>query len=1058
MTKPFLSAVAEAYLTNEPERLIDFCFVFPNKRSATYFTDHLATLSRTTGQRVVHPATTTIVDFVESFSDKAHGDRLELIFILYGIYRDVVRKHHGEKEAASIDFNRFIYWADILLNDFDDVDNSLTDADELFKNVGDLKEISANYLTPEQIEVIRRFWNEDKVPREVQDFWNHIAHPTSEDNPQALASTGFLRLWQVMGEIYHGFHDALTCLGLHTSGMAYREAVEKLNELLAADLPYRRYIFVGFNSLSAAERKIFSLLQNLHEEESGISMADFYWDIASPAFNDPNMAGGRLVKDYSQIFPSLYDCIQPLESFPQINIIGVPSRIGQSKVIGEILGSLYGKKKLTFEETTLRDTAIVLPEENMLVPLLNSLPPNLTPLNITMGYKLRDTAVAGLIRDIVSMQMRCYKSKNYTTFFHEDVVNVLSHPLIRSFKPLVCTAILLEIQASRLFNVPESLFAEPRFSGMEPVFRAVSDKDSTVDVFGYLSELLKWLADAIGTIPVASDEKSEDVHPYPFGHTISANRQDCQRGRSAMIQEAFLCRYSNAVSRLKNLSEKYLADGRVFLENATVFNLVERMVQGEMANFEGVPLKGFQIMGVLEARSLDFDTLLIPSMNERVFPRARFTASFIPVVLRNAYRLPTPEEQENVYAYFFYRMISRSKKVFLLYDARSTGLRSRQMSRYIHQLVHIFKPEGLIRKILPYHLSTPLKTDIAIEKTPEIMAVIERFRSKDNPLYLSASSIKQYVGCPMSFYFERIAHYRREDEMNDWMDESVLGTVVHEVFEKLFGHMLDGKNEGVIVTKEMLQKLCHDISVIEREICLSINRHYRKLGENSLQPLTGDTKLIGLIIKEQVREVLRKEQAQAPFTYLHGEWKACDMLRIKGTGKYIDINFNCIIDRVDFFNGDGTFPRVRIIDYKTGSDEISFNSMEQVFHDFKKKAFLQVMLYAQAYAQFCRCEKSIQPMIYSLKRLMVAPIEPVSGPPPLNGAAVEHATLKMPATARGHKWNILDYKDYVTQFNDTLIPYLEDLFNPNIPFKCADSNDACRYCAFTAICGREDKP
>ncbi len=114
------------------------------------------------------------------------------------------------------------------------------------------------------------------------------------------------------------------------------------------------------------------------------------------------------------------------------------------------------------------------------------------------------------------------------------------------------------------------------------------------------------------------------------------------------------------------------------------------------------------------------------------------------------------------------------------------------------------------------------------------------------------------------------------------------------------------------------------------------------------------------------------------------------------------------------------------------------------------------MLYAQAYARFRNCDQPIQPMIYALKRLMISPIEPIKGPAPRTGTTIEHEDMKSPASARD-KWKILDYKDYVAEFNDMLIPYLEELFNPEIPFKCAENDDACKYCAFTAICGRERK-
>lgn len=1061
MKNPFLYSVAEAYFENEPDRLVDCCFVFPNKRSAIYFTDYLARISRKSGHRYVHPATTTIVEFVDSFRDSVLGERMELIFILYGVYRDVVSRHRGEKEASSIDFNRFVHWADVLLNDFDDVDNSMADTEELFKNVENLKEISANYLTAEQIAVIRQFWNEERVPQEVQEFWNHVAHPVGEEDGKSMASVGFLRLWQVMNDVYNDFQKRLDEMGLHTSGMAYRDAAVSIKSMGADDFMFRRYVFVGFNNLSQAEHRIFARLRDLRDS-SGESLGDFYWDNASPAFRDHLLAGGRQVMKYAEEFPSRFDCVEALDEFPEIEIVGVPSRAGQSKAVSGILGALYPVGAQPDAET-LRQTAIVLPEENMLIPLLDSLPAHLSPLNITMGYKLRNTAVAGLIRDIVSMQMRAYRSRVANTFFHEDVINVLSHPLVRTYRPDLCTMLLLRIQQKRLFNVPESVFREPPYEAMEPVFRFVADKNRLVDVFDYLLGLLKWLSDAVqasaGNMDTAITEVAEADGSYSdTGEGMNIVDRNAKNGRSAAIQEAFLRRYTNAVLRLRLLCERYLtASGGVFMENATVFGLVERLVQGEMLNFEGMPLHGLQIMGVLEARSLDFETILIPSMNERIFPRARFTASFIPAVLRTAYRLPTPEDEENVYSYFFYRMISRAKRVFLLYDARATGLKSRQMSRYIHQLQHIFQPKNMRRTVLPYKLISIGKPDILVEKTPEIMKIIDRYRSETEPLYLSASSIKQYVGCPMSFYFEKIAHYRREDEFNDWVDESTYGTIVHDVFEKLFGGLLAGNPDGVRVTAGMLDGMRRDIVTIDRLICRAVNEFYRNLGDDSYEPLTGDVKLIGRLIREYVAEVLRKEMAQAPFVYMHGEWEDKKPLVIKGSGdKCMTVNFNCRIDRVDRYIGDGEYPRIRIIDYKTGSDDTSVVSLDQMFHDFKKKAFMQVMLYAQAYSQFNNCNEPIQPMVYSIRSLMISPISPLKGPAPSMGEGVDKAVFKRPATGRG-SWSILDYRDYATEFNDMLLPYLADLFDPAVPFRCAENNDACKYCAFTAICQRDNK-
>ncbi len=1056
---PFLRAVAQAYVEHEPEKMLDYCFVFPNKRSATFFTDFVGRVSRESNTPMVHPECTTIVDFVEGFSDGVPGDRMEMIFILYDVYREVVRAHRSDAEADTIDFNRFVFWADILLNDFDDVDTSLADPEVIFHNVETLKEISANYLTSEQIEIIRHYWDEEKVPQEVQEFWNHVAHPVNEESPDAPLATGFLRLWQVMKEIYYGFQSRLESMGLHTPGMAYRRAVKALEENETERLPFRRYVFVGFNNLSKAEQTIFTKLRDMRNDEDQTSMGDFYWDLASPVFADESFAAARHVKRYQEEFPSRYDCVAPIEGFPKIEILGVPSRVGQAKIIGKLLNGIF-PSDIPIDEGMLKNTAIVLPEESTLTPLLNSLPDHIAPLNITMGYKLKNTSVAGLIRNVVSMQMRAYKSKSENCFFRDDVKNVLSHPLVRGYHPLESTRLLAEIQQRKYFNVPEALFDMPENMALKPVFSMVANKADRHEVFSYLTTLMAWLGEAVKCwLPEEEPEQNaEETEKEPDEEEMARVKDSQQIARAVALQEAFLRRYSNAVAKLRRLCETYLDSRHVFVEDATVFTLAERMVQGEMLNFEGVPLRGLQIMGVLEARSLDFDTLILPSMNERIFPRAKFTGSFIPMVLRSAYGLPTPDDQENAYAYFFYRMISRARNVYLLYDARSTGLKSRQMSRYIHQLTHIFKPENMTRRVLPYRMSAPEPPAFTVEKTPEVMARLNRYRDHTNMRHsLSASSIKLYAGCPMAFYFEKVMGYRREDDVNDWLDESTYGTVVHEVFEHLYGKRLEGRAGGARITASDLDEMQKNVAEIDRQITMAINRCYHNLGDNNTTELTGDARLIGIVIRGIVKKILEREKSHAPFVYLHGEWEATNVLTIKGSGdKSLSVNFNCRIDRVDRYEGDGAYPRVRIIDYKTGGDKTDAVSVEQIFTKYDQKAFLQLMLYCEAYAQFTGYDGVIQPMVFQLRQAMVQDIKPLKLWIPARNESVDHRELKSPQRATG-KWNLLDYRDYVAEVNDKLIEYLEDLFNPAIPFRCAEDNDPCRMCAFTAICQRETK-
>ncbi len=1060
----FLSAVAKAYFENEADNLLDYCFVFPNKRSATFFTDFMATEMRQHGSnRLIHPECETIVDFLDSFVDSAQADRMEMIFILYNTYLKAIAKHSAKEHA--IDFNKFVYWADVLLTDFEDVDAALADPAEIFHNVESLKEISSNYLTPDQIKVLQQYWKDEKLPEPAAEFWNHISYPTDAKDGKTSVSVSFLKLWQVMFDVYTGFQNALREKHLHTTGMAYRAAVKTLKDCSHSDLPYNRYIFIGFNNLSVAEKKIFDYLRDMRNSANE-SMADFYWDVASPVVRDTRFDVARMMLKHQQTYPSRYNCVQPVDGFPEIEIIGVPSRVGQTKVIGQLLNHLFPADAPEIDKHELRRTAVVLPEEGTLTPLLNALPDHIDPLNITMGYKLRNTSVAGLVKNIVSMQMRAYKTSKCCSYFRDDVLNVLSHPLVRSFDHNECTRLISEIEMARLFNVPESLLVTDERPGFRPVFTMIANKRNSKDVFDYLLNLMKWLSEALKTWipeqPATEDEdnngEQDDYQPATGEETTVI--ADKNVARSVALQEAFIRRYTAALIKLQNFLNTYLGERHTFVEDATIFNLIERIVQGEMLNFEGVPLKGLQIMGVLEARALDFNTLILLSVNERVFPRIKSNTSFIPKLLRSAYGLSTTEDQENAYAYFFYRMISRVKKVYLLYDARTSGLKSSQVSRYIHQLIYLFKPEGLKHKIIPYQLISPELPNFTINKTDEMMAIINRYRADgpntDEPKYLSASSIKQYLGCPMAFYFEKIKGYRREDSVSDWMDEGTYGTIVHEVFEHLYGSRLENSANGVRITSHDIDEIINHPAEIDRLILTSINKNYYNKGDNCTEALNGDAAIIAEIIREFVAKTLEREKPMTPFTYLHGEWNHSGPLTIKGSEEDMHINFTCKIDRIDMIeDADNNFNRLRIIDYKTGSDKLEAGSRAEIFDKHELKAFLQVMLYCEAYAQTEGYHDSIQPMVFQLRTMMLNKIEPLKLWAPQDIENVEHENLKL--TSGSKKWKLLDYLDYTTEVNDELISRLKGLFDKDTPFTCAEREDECTLCTFAAICQRNIK-
>ncbi len=1059
--EPFLQAIARAYAGEPPERLLDYCFVFPNKRSATFFSHYMAGFQRKLAPTSIQPETTTITEFVDGLAPGIPAERLEQILILYRAYRRVLIRHSealnkgeaSDEIAAEIDINRFVYWADVLLSDFNDVDMYLADPREVFRNVELLKEISANYLQPEDWQAAERFLNLDRSSqRHVAEFWNHIIHNGAEGT-RSKAVSGFTRIWQVMNEVYGEFHNELESRGLRTSSMAYVSAIKCLEAADHARLPHSRYIFVGFTMLSKAEERIFALLRDMRGTD-GESMADFYWDAASPVFRDGDNSAAGFMNKYVREFPSRYDCVGQLDSFPEIHIIGVPSRAAQAQIAGRLVEAEHPFDLETdslHAAEALRHTAVILPDEKLVLPVVSAIPDEIKPLNITMGYPLRNSPVWGLTRSIVSLQLRGRREREGGyAFFNEDVRSVLSHPVLRDSMGDVCSLAMRYINESHLIMIRASLFAQPEFEDLRPVFTPVPADSRAGAVFAYLRDILSWLDRLVSSKLTDMETNETECEFDDDGAPLSASASGSV---PRIVDRVFLRRYAAAADHIEELAAKYLDAAGQALIPSTVFSLIERLVSGETVNFEGRPLRGLQIMGVLEARSLDFRTVILPSMNEKVFPRTRFQPSFIPEQLRRAYGLSTIEHQEGIFAYYFYRMISRARKVFLLYDTRPGSRGGGQMSRYLHQLQRVYRPAGLTRDLIPFNIPSPDDALLIQRKTPVVMEKLERFRSLENPLFLSPSSVNTYIDCPMKFYLAYIADYREEREVLEWLDEGTYGTIVHEAIQKIYDGRLAHPG-GSHVDEAALSAMSADSAAISREVTRAINRHYLLLGENNDTLLPPSSAMMGRLIARQISDLFRLEKGFGAFTYLGGEIPYEGHMEFVGSPapdspengcRRFGVNMRCTIDRVDRLDNGGL---LRIIDYKTGGDDTGITSVDEIFDQPKsaqatrKKAILQLMIYCQAYARLQGNDEPMQPMIYQIRKLLESGLKPVT-------------TSNRAGTGKKRE-ELADYHEIVDEVNDRLIDVFEELFDPSVPFRCAEKEE-CAYCKFTAVCRKMEK-
>ena len=414
--------------------------------------------------------------------DKDMGGRREA----YDVYRNIVLDK--SKESNVIDFDKFQFWAEMILNDFNDADKYLVDAKQLFANVKNLKEISSNFLTEEQIDVINKFWGETYHIEDISSFWKHIQHA---DEGDAL-SHQFIKLWEILFELYSSFKERLNSMGLCYQGMLYRQVAENIKTNYVDKLDSKRYIFVGFNVMSFSEIKIFEQLKT-------IGRADFYWDFNSPAYVYKENRATRFVGKYVTQFKSLYKIEEELiTKFPSINVIGVPSNVGQVKEASSIISQLEVNGEISGV-----NTAIVFPDENLFIPMLHSLPEKINNVNITMGFPLRHTSIASLVVNVTSMQLRARIVQGEYQFFYEDILNILSHPIINSIAYEESRDLMRHIKNNRIFNISSDYIKE-NYSKLSVIFTAVKNLNKTKDVLDYLKSLVLWIR------PQLQDEKVLD--------------------------------------------------------------------------------------------------------------------------------------------------------------------------------------------------------------------------------------------------------------------------------------------------------------------------------------------------------------------------------------------------------------------------------------------------------------------------------------------------------------------------------------------------------------------
>ena len=872
----FLQLVAQDLYQKIGNDLSRVAIVFPNKRASLFFNEHLAAQS---DRPLWSPAYVSISELFRQLSPWKLGDPIRLVCELYKVFREETRSEET--------LDDFYFWGELLISDFDDVDKNLVDADRLFSNLQDLKNIMDDYdfLDSEQEEAIRQFFQNFSIERRTQ------------------LKEKFISLWDKLGDIYHHYRHNLAELGIAYEGMMYRYVME---ELQPDKLKYEHYVFVGFNVLNKVETKFFERLR-----EAGKAL--FYWDYdifytRLPHENTPPYTheAGEFILRNLKIFPNelpeaVFDTLRKPKN---VRFISAPTENAQARYLPEWIRSVT-KRDLPETPVKEKENAVVLCNEALLLPVLHSIPSEVKNVNITMGFPLAQTPVYSFVSALIELQTTGYR-RDTGRYQYEAVQSVLKHPYTRQ---LSTSAEGLEKQLTRdnrFFPLPSELKQD---TFLEQIF---TPKTGLSALCQYLTEMLREVA-----VLYQQEQETDDIF-------------------NQLYRESLFKSYT-LINRLLNLID----NGELNIQIETLRRLLCRLLATSNIPFHGEPAIGMQVMGVLETRNLDFRNLIMLSLNEGQLPKAGGDSSFIPYNLRKAFGMTTIEHKNAVYAYYFYRLIQRAENVTLLYNTASEGLNRGEMSRFMLQFL-VESPHTISREYLEAGQSPQSGREISVEKTPEIITrMYERYDVNRHPRSLfSPSALNTYLDCRLKFYYRYVAGLKAPDEVSAEIDSALFGTIFHRAAELVYKDLTANGKE--IRKDDLEQVLSNDIK-LQNYVDTAFKEEFFHVALTEKPEYNGTQLINAKVITSYLRQLLRNDLQYAPFFMEGMEKKVTEIIEIETPQGKLALNIGGTIDRID--SKDDT---LRIVDYKTGGSPKTPENIKQLFTpaDGRPNYIFQTFLYA----------------------------------------------------------------------------------------------------------------
>ncbi len=896
---PFLQSVASDLYAKTSGRFDNVTIIFPNKRASLFFNQYLSRLSG--GRPMWLPRYVTIAEIFSSLSPLTLCDPITAVCRLYQAYRSVT--HTSET------LDRFYSWGEVLLSDFDDIDNNMINPRSLFANAADLSDMTDfSFLSPAQREAISAYF--DKF---------------DADSHTALKQK-FTSLWSVLLPIYETFRADLLSAGVAYEGMLKRSVAEELvrrkreaNEESGVRSE-ETYAVVGFNVLNKTEKTLFKHLKQHHTTH-------FYWDYDNTATTPSadNFEAYRFIKENILAFGNAYtpDLVR---SETQVRIISTTTEDSQARHVSQWLTDTLRSNP----DLPLNRTAVVLCNESILQSVVHSIPS--LSCNITMGLPLTETAASSFLHAALRMQIHG-RAHSAATWHHDAAVRLLRHPFVTHLTNGESAKIITRLkQQGIVYPRTDQLTAEHPF--LIHLFSQPSDNDA----------LLRYLATAYETIgksfaPAADTDFLSQMH----------------------IESVF-----NIYTIINRLTAIYQS-GILDVTPSTLSRLLIQAVATKSVPFHGEPATGIQIMGMLETRNLDFDHLVILSANEGNLPKSEHITSLIPYTLREAHGMTTMEARTSLYAYYFHRLLRRARTVDILYNTACDKTSRGEMSRFLLQLILEPSPAFSITLHTLVAPSTPMQplTLHATKTADTLRRINDKFNAHtadSKAKSISPTALNTYIDCPLKFYLARLSPIALAplDEVDEDIDNALFGNIVHHVLEAIYTPYIRRT-----VTADILERTLRDKTLLRRLVDKELAAAFFP-GATAMPRLTGQQLLNRHVILTYIERQLRSDINSCPIR-IEGIEDDTHRLLFK-IDRQTAILLSGTIDRLDTATIDGE-PHLRVIDYKTSSSAHTAKTVDQLFDSslaHRPYHILQALLYSLILAE--EGKSHIAPSLFYLKQ------------------------------------------------------------------------------------------